>query len=397
MLLLVHSHHHYSTGFAVGILPFADYEDSGQGVTADTVSTSNKYNITMAQVLGMFIFDIIFYSFLAWYAGQVIKSEWGTSKPWYFLVTKKYWRPEAAAKDDRDATNAAMQADETQSGRTTIEAVAESLKRQIADKSCVALRGLTKTYKSPNGEPFNAVDAMDLTMYRGQITALLGHNGAGKTTTMSMLTGMIPVTSGRAVINGLDVRTQMSKVALQQLVCLLSAAYIYMLLMNYQIASQYMLYCFEVHAHRVAVLLTTAVREDLGVCPQHDVLYPDLTVTEHLRMFATFKGVPSKAIASEVDTMIRSVGLVEKRNEKSAGLSGGQKRKLSVGIAFIGGSRVVFLDEPTSGMDPHSRRFTWDVIRKQKEGRVIVLSTHFMDEAGELLYKDNTATTIAYV
>jgi hypothetical protein len=88
MLLHVHSHHHYSTGFAVGILPFADYEDSGQGVTADTVSTSNKYNITMAQVLGMFIFDIIFYSFLAWYAGQVVKSEWGTSKPWYFLVTK---------------------------------------------------------------------------------------------------------------------------------------------------------------------------------------------------------------------------------------------------------------------------------------------------------------------
>jgi hypothetical protein len=92
-LLHVHLHqivHYYSTGFAVGILPFADYEDSGQGVTADTVSTSNKYNITMAQVLGMFIFDIIFYSFLAWYAGQVVKSEWGTSKPWYFLVTKVY-------------------------------------------------------------------------------------------------------------------------------------------------------------------------------------------------------------------------------------------------------------------------------------------------------------------
>jgi hypothetical protein len=88
MLLHIPLHHYYSTGFAVGILPFADYEDSGQGVTADTVNTSNKYNITMAQVLGMFIFDIIFYSFLAWYAGQVVKSEWGTSKPWYFLVTK---------------------------------------------------------------------------------------------------------------------------------------------------------------------------------------------------------------------------------------------------------------------------------------------------------------------
>lgn len=79
--------------------------------------------------------------------------------------------------------------------------------------------------------------------------------------------------------------------------------------------------------------------------------------------------------------MIQSVGLTEKRHVQSQFLSGGQKRKLSVGLAFIGGSRVIFLDEPTSGMDPYSRRFTWNVIRQYKEGRVIVLTTHFMDEA----------------
>jgi len=73
-----------------------------------------------------------------------------------------------------------------------------------------------------------------------------------------------------------------------------------------------------------------------------------------------------------------AVGLTEKRNVYSQNLSGGQKRKLSVAIAFIGGSRVVFLDEPTSGMDPYSRRFTWNVIRQHREGRVIVLTTHFM-------------------
>ena len=82
-----------------------------------------------------------------------------------------------------------------------------------------------------------------------------------------------------------------------------------------------------------------------------------------------------------MEAIIQSVGLTEKRKAYSRTLSGGQKRKLSVGIAFIGGSRIVFLDEPTSGMDPYSRRFTWNVIRSHREGRVVVLTTHFMDDA----------------
>merc|ERR1711871_1278666 len=86
-------------------------------------------------------------------------------------------------------------------------------------------------------------------------------------------------------------------------------------------------------------------------------------------------------IKDEVQRMIEAVGLTEKKNTASKQLSGGQKRKLSVSIAFIGGSRVVFLDEPTSGMDPYSRRFTWNIIRQHREGRVVVLTTHFMDEA----------------
>lgn len=86
------------------------------------------------------------------------------------------------------------------------------------------------------------------------------------------------------------------------------------------------------------------VRRQLGVCPQQDILFPDLTVEEHLSMFAAFKGVPQESIAKEVESMIQSVGLTEKRHAYSKTLSGGQKRKLCVGIAFIGGSKVVLLD-----------------------------------------------------
>lgn len=85
-----------------------------------------------------------------------------------------------------------------------------------------------------------------------------------------------------------------------------------------------------------------------------------------------------------VENMIAQVGLTEKADSKSAVLSGGQKRKLSVGIALIGDSKLVFLDEPTSGMDPYSRRSTWELLRQGKKGRVLILTTHFMDEADQV-------------
>ncbi|CAN0566210.1 unnamed protein product, partial [Ectocarpus sp. 12 AP-2014] len=122
--------------------------------------------------------------------------------------------------------------------------VEDELRSQVAAGECVAIRGLTKEYKNSTGGSKLAVDKLDLTMYSGQITALLGHNGAGKTTTIGMLTGMIPVTSGSAFVAGRDVKADM-----------------------------------------------VSIRNSLGVCPQHDILYPDLTVREHLRMYAVLKSV----------------------------------------------------------------------------------------------------------
>ena len=169
---------------------------------------------------------------------------------------------------------------------------------------------------------------------RGQIFVLLGHNGAGKTTTITMLTGLYMPTSGDAVVQGLSIRTHMAQ-----------------------------------------------IRQRIGVCPQHDVLFGELTVMEHLEIFAGLKGLEGEAAAAEVAEKIAEVGLTEKANVRAANLSGGQKRKLSLAISLVGDSRAVFLDEPTSGMDPYSRRSTWNILQNNREGRAIILTTHFMDEA----------------
>ena len=126
-----------------------------------------------------------------------------------------------------------------------------------------------------------AVDQLNLNMYKGQITALLGHNGAGKTTTMSMLTGLFPPTSGTAHINGLSITKDID-----------------------------------------------LIRRSLGICPQHNVLFDRLTVTEHLTFFARLKGMPGKVVRQEVERMIEDLLLLDKRTVQVSSLSGGMKRKL---------------------------------------------------------------------
>lgn len=175
---------------------------------------------------------------------------------------------------------------------------------------------------------------MTLNMYEDQITVLLGHNGAGKSTTMAMLTGMLPPSSGTAIINGKDI--------------------------NHDIA---------------------AVRSSLGLCPQHNILFDELTVEEHIEFYSRLKGYRKADVEQEVQKYLKLINLEDKRHAMSSTLSGGMKRKLSVCVAFCGGSKVVLCDEPTSGMDPAARRALWDVLKTEKTGRTVLLSTHFMDEA----------------
>ena len=166
---------------------------------------------------------------------------------------------------------------------------------------------------------FEAVKGMNLKMFADQIFVLLGHNGAGKTSTISMLTGLFQASEGSAEVFGVDV--------------------------------------FEE---------TEEVRKFMGVCPQHDVLFELLTPKEHLDIFCAFKGAELNNLKFAIDQLLEDVGVWHKRNCPAYELSGGNKRKLSLAIAFCGNSKFILLDEPTSGLDLTARRHVWDMLRKYK-------------------------------
>ena len=126
------------------------------------------------------------------------------------------------------------------------------------------------------------------------------------------------------------------------------------------------------------------IRELIGVCPQDNVLFPELSIEEHLHLYGGIKGLSGDVLAARVNSMLDALGLQDKRHAWSRTLSGGQKRRLSVAVAAIGDPPVLYLDEPTSGLDPVARRQVWALIQKLRTNRVVILTTHFMDEADVL-------------
>jgi len=123
------------------------------------------------------------------------------------------------------------------------------------------------------------------------------------------------------------------------------------------------------------------IRQVMGVCPQHDVLWNQLTGREHLELFAGLRDISNAKINKEVEERLNDVDLIEAGNITAGSYSGGMKRRLSVAVALVGDPKIVFLDEPTTGMDPVSRRKVWNLIERIKRGRVTLLTTHSMEEA----------------
>lgn len=302
------------------------WENIGVGLNWTTAfqTTSVYDNLTIASIVGIFIGNACFLYLIALYVENVMPGMYGVAKPWYFIVSKDFWKKRFFRSDQIGTIS---NPNRIQSENANFES--EPTNQPIG----IETHNLTKSFTS--NQP--VVSNLSLNMYENQITALLGQNGAGKTTTISMLSGMIEPTSGTAIINGFDIRRDMD-----------------------------------------------SARSSMGFCPQHNILFDELTVREHILFYGGLKGMNKHMAENEAKNYIRKLGLDDKKDARSSTLSGGMKRKLSVLIAFCGQSRVVFLDEPTSGMDPGARRALWKLLLEEKRGRTILLTTHFMDEADVL-------------
>jgi ABC-2 type transport system ATP-binding protein len=194
--------------------------------------------------------------------------------------------------------------------------------------NAVRVRGLRKRYGT-----YEALRGIDFEIDVGEVFGLLGPNGAGKTTTVEILEGYRPYDAGDVEVLGADPR----------------------------------------NAGR-------AWRERIGVVLQQSQLWPNLTVRETLSMFAGYYEQPR-----DVDEVIELVGLAEKRTARMKTLSGGQKRRVDLGLALVGDPELVFLDEPTTGFDPQARRAAWEMIRSLRAlGKTVLLTTHYLDEAQNL-------------
>ncbi|XP_034780404.2 glucosylceramide transporter ABCA12 isoform X2 [Acipenser ruthenus] len=317
------------------------YEGQNIGIQWDNsyVSPLSNDTTSFGWLCWLLLIDSLIYFTVGWYIRIVFPGKYGIASPWYFPVLPSFWAEccgfNTRRKDSGRGllfTNIMLQSgniDHKNKGNEgfTSEGEAELEGLPVG----VSLHSLTKLY----GQTI-AIQNLNLNFYEGHVTALLGHNGAGKTTTMSLLTGLYSPSSGSVLVYGKDMQTHMD-----------------------------------------------AVHRDMGVCMQYDVLFEHLTVKEHLLLYGQIKspGWNKDELNQQVRNTLKETGIYAHRHKRVGMLSGGMKRKLSISIAFIGGSKTVVLDEPTTGVDPCSRRSIWDIVTRHKTGRTIILSTHHLDEA----------------
>ena len=208
---------------------------------------------------------------------------------------------------------------------------------------CIRVHNFQKEYDTFCGAPIMAVKQASFGLDYGECFALLGVNGAGKSTTFKSLTRDITPTTGEITVQGFNIQQQFQD-----------------------------------------------ARKLIGYCPQHDAIFPKLTVEETLKFYALVKGIRTHKIRGVIEKAIRDLNLKDHRNKLAGTLSGGNKRKLSVAMALIGNPPIILLDEPSAGMDPEARRFMWQVVEKisQRDKRsAVILTTHSMEEAEALSTK----------
>jgi len=199
--------------------------------------------------------------------------------------------------------------------------------------AAIIIENITKKF-----EDVTAVDGLSLVVNKGELFGLLGPNGAGKTTTINILCGLLKPTTGSVKVGGYDALKEPSK-----------------------------------------------IKELIGVSPQETAVYPHLTGKENIELFANLHAMPKEKLKRNVDDLLRKLSLRDHAKRRTGKYSGGMMRRINLAMALVHDPEIAFLDEPTVGMDPQSRRAVWDFIRElRKQNKTVLLTTHYMEEAEEL-------------
>ncbi|KAF9586403.1 hypothetical protein BGW38_005680 [Lunasporangiospora selenospora] len=337
---------------ALSVINRSSFDKSYQPYKISDLKGSDEvFQVIIAMIIETFVF-----LGLAFYLTEVFPTEYGVRQPWHFIFSTPY--KFFFGKKDKKGMDIEGQVrrDNTGSARDIIQGEipldpeevkfedmdvkqerAQVLHDDYSPDCPLVLKNMRKIY--PSNKKL-AVKNVTFAVDKDTIFGLLGPNGAGKTSLIHILTGLYEPTQGWARLAGFELDTQIKD-----------------------------------------------VYRNIGICPQHDILWDDLTVGEHLYFYARLKGVVAKDEYAAVQASLNAVSLVPFENRLTKGLSGGEKRRLSIAISLVGNPGIVFLDEPTTGLDISVRRLIWDIVQNAKQGRTIVLTTHSMEEAEVLCAK----------
>uniref|UniRef100_A0A6J0THA1 Cholesterol transporter ABCA5 isoform X1 n=2 Tax=Pogona vitticeps TaxID=103695 RepID=A0A6J0THA1_9SAUR len=310
--------------FLVGVAQVMHLEDYEEGTSFSNL-THGPYPLVISLLL--LALDSMLYLLLAVYLDQVVPGEYGLRRSFFFFLKPSFWSKRTRNYKELYESNI--------NGNLDFNEIVEPVSSEFQGKEAIRINCVQKSFVK-KGETVEALKSLTFDIYEGQITALLGHSGTGKTTLMNILCGLCPPSDGFASIYGYKVS-------------------------------------------EIDEMLDA--RKITGVCQQLDIYFDVLTVEENLSIVASIKGIPPNDMIQEVQKVLLDLDMQPIKDNQAKKLSGGQKRKLSIGIAILGDPKVLLLDEPTAGMDPCSRHTVWNLLKNRKANRVTVFSTHFMDEA----------------
>lgn len=311
----------YNTALGYGIKLIVQLDFMKNGLNWSTLwQKLAPYDILcIGKIVCIMTYTSILFLAIVLYIDPIFPGAYGVAKPFYYLFTRDYW------------------------GKPTNHKSQES----VIKKAGIKITDLCKSFQ--NGT--SVVTNVSFTIYKNEITVLVGNNGSGKNTIVSIIIGMMKATSGTVLINGYDIQKS-----------------------------------------------TRMARKSMSHCPQQNILFDELTIREHILFYSYAKGMGRRAANEEVKQYVELFQLETKVNKIALNLSYGTQRKLSVAIALCGQSQVkfmffflqflswfffqkfVFLEHPTNGMDPTFRRSLWNVLSNEKKGRHILVTTHLPDE-----------------